>query len=100
MLLPMFLLLIAAAFITQLAFCLYAKKLWIKLLPIGIAVGLDLACWLFYLLGTFSAIYGGDFAAFIYGIVLLVMAAAAALGWGVYAIVRFFKRRNGSKAAG
>lgn len=95
MVLPMVLLLGIAVFVTQLVFCFYAKRLWIKLLPVVPALGMDAICWGLYFAGTFSEVYGGDFAAFIYGIVLLLMASMAGIAWGIYGIVKLVqKRRN------
>lgn len=94
MMIPMFAVLMIAVFVTQLTFCLYAKKRWIKLLPlccIGSLIGI---CWLTYGLGVFSDIYGAAFAAYIYGIVSLAAAAACVLAWGVYGIARTYKKRR------
>ena len=95
MVLPMVLLLGSAVLLTQLVFCFYAKKLWIKLLPVGLALIMDVICWGLYFIGAFSEVYGGDFTAFIYGIVLLMVAAMAGMAWGIYGIVKLVqKRRN------
>ena len=95
MVLPMVLLLGIAVFVTQLVFCFYAKRLWIQLLPMVLSLGMDAICWGLYFSGTFSQVYGGDFAAFIYGIVLLLMASLAGIAWGIYGIVKLVqKRRN------
>lgn len=95
MMLSMLALLGIAVFVTQLVFCLFAKKLWIKVLPLVLALGMDAICWGLYFCGTFSEVYGGDFAAFIYGIVLLLVAAMAGIAWGIYGIVKNVqKRRN------
>ena len=93
MVLPMFLLVIEAVFITQLVFCFCARKLWIKLLPVGLAAAGSLLCWGLYFFGTFSEIYGGDFAAFVYGIVLLIVTGMVGLAWGVYGLVTLAKRK-------
>ena len=94
MVLPMVLLLGIAVFVTQLVFCLYARKLWIKLLPVMLALGMDAVCWGLYFLGAFSETYGGDFAAFIYGIVLLMVGAMAGIAWGIYGIVKYVQNRR------
>lgn len=94
MVFPLFMLLAIAAFLTQLFFCFAAKKLWIKLLPLCLAGVLDALCWLVYFFGMFSEIYGGDFAAFIYGIVLLVMAGVSVLAWLVYGIVKLVQKQR------
>ncbi len=93
MVLPMFLLVIEAVFITQLVFCFCARRLWIKLLPVGLAAAGSLLCWGLYFFGTFSEVYGGDFAAFAYGIVLLIVTGMAGLAWGVYGLVTLAKRK-------
>ena len=93
MVLPMFLLVIEAVFITQLVFCFCARKLWIKLLPVGLAAAGSLLCWGLYFFGTFSEIYGGDFAAFVYGIVLLIVTGMAGLAWGVYGLAALSRRK-------
>ena len=92
MVLPMVLLLGIAVFVTQLVFCLYAKKRWIKRLPVCMALAMDMICWLLYFFGAFSEVYGGDFAAFIYGIVLLMAAAMAGMAWGIYGIVKLVQK--------
>ena len=94
MMLPMFLLLAAAVFITQLVFCFYAKKLWIKLLPVSMGGACALICWLLYFFGSFSDIYGGDFAAFVYGIVMLAVTALAGMAWAIYGIVKYVQNRR------
>jgi len=94
MVFPLFLLLTAAVFVTQLVFCFYARKFWIKLLPVCLALAMDIVCWFLYFFGTFSEIYGGDFAAFIYGIVLLIVAAMAGLAWGIYGIVKLVQKER------
>lgn len=90
----MFLLLAAAVFVTQLVFCLYAKRLWIKLLPICLAAAGDILCWVLYFAGTFSAVYGGDLAAFVYGMVLLMVTAIAGFAWGIYGIVKVVQNKR------
>ena len=92
MMFSMFLLLALAVFATQLVFCFYAKKLWIKLLPVCLAAGGSAICWGMYFLGSFSEVYGGDFAAFVYGVVMLLVALVADLGWGIYGIVKLGNR--------
>ena len=94
MLLPMFCLLITAVFITQLIFCFYARKLWIKLLPLFMPAGADILCWGMYFFGTFSHIHGGDFAAYIFGLIFLYMIAASGLAWGIYGIVKVVQKRR------
>ena len=94
MVLPMVLLLGIAVFLTQLVFCFYARKLWIKVLPVVLALGMDAACWICYFLGIFSEVYGGDFAAFIYGIILLLVAAMAGIAWGIFGIVKLVQKRK------
>ena len=94
MVLSMVVLLGIAVLITQLVFSLFAKKLWIKVLPVVLALGLDAICWGLYFCGTFSEVYGGDFAAFIYGIVLPLVAAMAGIAWGIYGIVKLVQKRQ------
>lgn len=94
MMFSMFLLLALAVFVTQLVFCFYAKKLWIKLLPVCLAAGGSAICWGMYFLGFFSEVYGGDFAAFVYGVVMLLVALVAGLGWGIYGIVKLVQNNR------
>lgn len=94
MMFSMFLILATAIFITQMVFCFCAKKLWIKLLPVCLAAAGSLLCWGLYFTGTFSQVYGGDFAAFIYGVVLLMVTAIAGLGWGIYGIVKLVQNKR------
>ena len=53
MYIPMVLLFGIAVFVTQLVFCIYAKKRWIKLLPICAVGAMELLCVLVYLLVSF-----------------------------------------------
>lgn len=94
MMFSMFLLLALAVFITQLMFCFYAKKLWIRLLPLCLAAAGSLLCWGMYFLGTFSRVYGGDFAAFVYGVVLLLVSLIAGLAWGIFGIVKLVQMKG------
>lgn len=94
MVLPMFILLEVTVFVTQLVFCIFAKKLWIKLLPVAGSMLLAGICWLLYISGIASTVYGADFALYIYGIVLLSAAAAAGFAWAVYGIVKIVQNRR------
>ena len=94
MLLPLFMLLAIAVFVTQLFFCFCAKHIWIKWMPFCLAAGFDILCWLIYFSGSLSDIYGGDFAAYIYGIVLLCYTVVAGFGWGIYGIVKLIQKRR------
>ena len=96
MMLPMFLLLVAAVFLTQLVFCLYAKKLWIKLLPICTMGAMELLCLCLFLAGKMLEREDVlSFPAVIFGYVGCYWTAATVLAWGIYAIVNIVqKRRN------
>ena len=94
MMLSMFLLLALTIFITQLFFCFCAKKFWIKLLPVCLAAAGSLLCWGMYFTGTFSYVYGGDFAAFVYGVVFLMVTVIALLGWGIYGVVKLVQNKR------
>ena len=94
MMFTFFLLLAIAVFITQLVFCLYAKRLWIKLLPVCLAAAGDVLCWVLYYIGTFSHVYGGDFAAFVYGVVLLLVLLVAGFAWTIFGIVKLTQKRR------
>ena len=52
----------------------------------------DMVCWGVYASSVFSQIYGADFAAYIYGILLAVFAVVDILCLGFYGIVRKMKK--------
>lgn len=95
MYLSMVLLFGIAVFVTQLVFCIYAKKRWIKLLPICTVGALELLCIGCFFLG--KALHMEDslsFAAFIFGYVGCYWALAAAIAWGIYCIVKLVQKRR------
>ena len=94
--LPMVLLLGIAVFATQTVFCFYARKRWIKLLPICTAGATELLCVVLFFVGKWMGMEDSlSFAAFIFGYVGCYWAAATALAWAIYAIVKVVqKRRN------
>ena len=94
MMLPMFVVLGVTVFITQLIFCLYAKREWVKWLPVGITGALCVICWLLYFLGAVSHRYGAELAVWIYGIVLLMVTAIACFAWVIYSIVKVVQKRR------
>ena len=70
MYIPMVLLFGIAVFVTQLVFCIYAKKRWIKLLPICAVGAMELLCVLVYFAGKLLHLEDSlSFAAFIFGYV-------------------------------
>lgn len=79
----------------QMILCFRTKALWIRLFPLGLLLLGDGVCWLVYASGIFSEIYGADFAAYIYGIMLALFAAADGLCWAVYGIVCVVRKRMG-----
>jgi len=94
MMLPMFILLAAAVFISQLVFCLFAKRLWIKLLPLIVAMGLEAVCCMILLFDIFSDVYGAGFAALVYAVVILLLIAMIGFGWGIYGIVKLVQKQR------
>lgn len=81
--------------VVQLLLCFRGKALWVKLLPLILLLVGDGVCWLVYASRVFSQIYGADFASYIYGIMLVLFAAADVLGWGVYGMVCIVRKRMG-----
>ena len=93
MVLPMVLLLGIAVFLTQLVFCLFAKKRWIKLLPICSVVAMELLCVCCFFAGKALQMEDSlSFPAFIFGYVGCYWALAAGLAWGIYGIVKVVQK--------
>lgn len=95
MYIPMVLLFGIAVFVTQLVFCIYAKKRWIKLLPICTVGAMELLCVLVYFAGKLLHLEDSlSFAAFIFGYVGCYWALAAVIAWVIYAIVKLVQKRR------
>ena len=96
MVLPMVLLLGIAVFVTQLVFCIYARKRWIKLLPICTVGAMELLCVGVFFAGKILEREDSfSFPAFILGYVGCYWAAATVLAWAIYTIIKVVqKRRN------
>lgn len=92
---------IAAAllfFAIQLACCLKAKTLTIKLIPVFIALCMGLFCLATYM-GTFGtssagAISGNELVGIVIGVIAGIAAVGEVLAWIVYGIYRKTKRKN------
>ena len=92
-------LLILAAFGVQLLFCFFAGKRWVRWIPVaGILAGELVCCAAFivcaWLEKAGKGIYGGAFAAYLYGLMLLMALAGALAAWLLRAIVRLAQKRR------
>ena len=92
-------LLILAAFGMQLFFCFRGKGRWIRWIPAGLALAGMLVCGAAFFgcvilerLG--KGIYGGAFAAYLYGLMWLGAFAGAAAACLIYSVVRFAQKRR------
>ena len=92
MMLPFILVIALIVAVVQMVLCFCAKRWWVKVIPLGVLVIGDMVCWGVYASSVFSQIYGADFAAYIYGILLAVFAVVDILCLGFYGIVRKMKK--------
>ena len=84
-------------FAVQLLFCLFAKKIAVKLIPLYCAVACAILLFLMYFgaFGTWSAGIlgnGQELAAGLLGIIVGVSAVGIVLGWIAWAVYRFVKK--------
>ena len=91
--------LILAAFGLQLLFCFRAGKRWVQWIPTAaIAAGI-LACAAVFAVCVWmeeagSGVYGGAFAAYLYGLMLLMALAGVLAAWLVRTIVWYVQKRK------
>lgn len=92
-------LLILAAFGIQLLFCFLTRKRWVRWLPtVTIFIGVTVCGAAFavcvWMEEAGKGIYGGAFAAYLYGLILLVALTGALGAWLVWAVVRYIQKRR------
>lgn len=93
MFLPLFLILALGIMGFQLLLCVRVRN-WLKMLPLGLLLAGELVCWGVRLAAEFVPLPEySDFAAYIYGLLLLLFLGADLLAWGIYAIGRKIKRK-------
>ena len=92
-------LLILAAFGVQLLFCFLAGKRWVRWLPTAVILAGVLACMAAFAICVWmeeagKGLYGGAFAAYLYGLMLLMALAGALAAWICWGIVRYAQKRR------
>ena len=89
-------LLILAAFGVQLLFCFLAGKRWVRWLPTAAIFAGMLICAAAFAVCVWmeeagNGLYGGAFAAYLYGLMLLMALAGALAAWLIRAIAGYMK---------
>ena len=92
-------LLILAAFGMQLLFCFLPGKRWMRWIPTAVIAAGILVCAAAFAVCVWmeeagKGIYGGAFAAYIYGLMLLMALAGALAAWIIWGIVRYVQKRR------
>lgn len=90
-------LLVAGAFCIQFLLCFRAKRSWIRWMPVCILLGLELLMAAAFLVcmwldRTGHGIYGGAFAAYIYGLILIAALAGTLTAWLIWAVVKCIQK--------
>ena len=93
------LVLILGVFCVQLLFCFRVRRPLLRWLPVLAVLLGEALCWAAFGLCIWmeragKGIYGGAFAAYIYGLILLAMLTGAILAWLVWAAVKFVQKRR------
>lgn len=92
-------LLTLAAFGVQLLFCFIAGKRCVRGIPLAVILAGELICAAVYAACVWTekmgiGIYGGAFAAYIYGLMLLMMLAGALTAWLIWGIINFVQKKK------
>ena len=92
-------LLILAAFGMQLLFCFLSGKRWMQWIPTAVVLAGVLICAAAFAVCLWMeeagiGVYGGAFAAYIYGLMLLMALGGALAAWIVWSIVRYIQKRR------
>ena len=92
-------LLVLAAFGVQLLFCFLAGKRWVRWLPTAVILAGVLACAAAFAVCVWmeeagNGVYGGAFAAYLYGLMLLMALVGALAAWLILAVVRYIQKQR------